>query len=203
MRKSLLYCIALATLTTLFGGCDESTSAPTPKQTMEQEVLGILQDELPSDVTGIKFSVKYGAQSCAVEFKNENIDWLAMNQATNFVPIAYAAVKYGHKWESIDNQFSSTTLESSSESVGSEALSASDFRNRVRECLQLAQIRHEQLYAKSTRTSNALSWAQAAGARRRGASLGGFSKERHELQTTNAAITQQFHSLQQQQPASQ
>lgn len=160
MRKTLVCSVALATLTTLLAGCDQST--PTPEQAMEQEVLGILQDELPSDATAIDFAVKYGAQSCSVEFKNEDSGLVAMNQATNLVPIVYSAVKHAQKWETTDNQFNSATLEGSSGRVGSEALSASDFRNRVRTCLQLAQARHEQLYSQSTRAKNALSWAQAA-----------------------------------------
>jgi hypothetical protein len=172
MRKTILCSVALATLTTLLAGCDQSTSVPTPEQAMEQEVLGILGDELPPEATEIGFYTRNGVQSCSIAFHDDEIGYVAMNQFTNLVPIVYTARRDGHKWEAVDNQYDSPTLESSSGRVGSEAISASDFRSRVRECFQLSQIRHGQLYSQSARAQNALSWAHASEERSKHPSVG-------------------------------
>jgi hypothetical protein len=194
MNKLLCPALALA-LTAALTGC--GNSQPTPEETMQQEAMNVLRDELPLDASEFAFTSKHNVQNCWMSFDDGQSVWATLTTlpATQF-PLVMDSKKYGDKWETIQNDYGNNTIESQTGGLASESLSATEFRRRVRECVELSTVRRQQMYSKSIRAANALTWAQAAESRGSMSAFGG--RAIMELKDRQAVLDQRVHEFSQQ-----
>jgi hypothetical protein len=212
MHKQLL-AIASLSLALLLAGCDSSTvslseasllaahdssnpAAPQPgaEDSMSREVLRIIDEELPLAATDIQFSSDYETQACTVYFGKEyGFATIALPPAE--LPVTYHAKKNGMVWQAATyiswRMKDSQTLESRYINAGSEAISAGEFRRRVKECVRIASLRHHLIFSPSVRAANALSWAQSAEFR----DLHSPSDELIQLNATNGKLQHRLDEL--------
>jgi hypothetical protein len=194
MNKLLIPAIALA-LTAALTGC--GNSQPTPEETMQQEAMNVLRDELPLDASAFAFTSKHNVQNCWMSFADGQSVWATLTTlpATQF-PVVMSSKKYGDKWETIQNDYGNDTIESQTGGLVSESISAAEFRRRVQECVDLSTVRRQQMYSKSIRAANALSWAQAAESRSSMPTFDG--RAIMELKDRQAVLDQHVHEFSQQ-----